>query len=383
MSGRVDPANVAGFANLSAEAQTLVRRVAADRNELERRDGFAGVSTADIGMLAAELHQSADGVEPIAIREAMDFVRANRAELFVLDRARGHMPGDRIPGTRATATIEAKLRGMTNREKASLLVMEYGSSRFVPKSGAVIVNQTHLRSGELGHLQQTVGRYEARNETTLLVAADQEGGRINRLRRMPGYEAVRFPSAGEMQHMTEEQIRAEGEKTGRGLAGAGVNVLLGPVLDVSDPRSLMARMGRSFGDTPEDVVARAGAFAEGVTAAHPGVALIAKHFPGYNVRGNSDVTLVTDSSSLDEIRERARPFFEIQTLDGVMLNSIRYDAFGGEPAVYSPEAVRWIRAELGDVIIMTDDLYASSLLSEEVRAYKEWAIQSHRAGSSG
>jgi beta-glucosidase-like glycosyl hydrolase len=354
------------------------------RQDIANRDGRAGISREDLQRIQTDLAGGVDG-NSAAVQAAFAFVTTRAPALFgidALDMQSGWSVDREVPGAQTTLAIEAKLRSMSVREKAALMVMEYGATSYVPQSGAIIVNHTHLQAGKVDQLQTTAGRYENRHGLPLLIGADQEGGRVNRLRRMPGFASIHFPSPADMTGMTLGQIEAEGEKTGRGLKAAGVNLLLGPVLDVAYPGSLMSKMGRSFGDTAEEVTERAGAFVKGVANANASVALIAKHFPGYNVRGNSDMSVVTDDSTAAEIRDRARPFFEVEGIDGVMLSSIRYSAYGGRPAVFSPELVRMLRERMPDAVVMTDDLYAASLLSTEARAYKEWILQRSRARNS-
>src|SRR5205814_1648038 len=95
-------------------------------------------------------------------------------------------------------------------------------------------------------------------------AADQEGGAVNRLKNFPATAALRFPSPAVMASMDPAAIRAEGVKTGRALAAAGVNCLLGPDFDAADAGTLMDKQGRSFGHTPEQVTERVAAFVAGL-----------------------------------------------------------------------------------------------------------------------
>lgn len=273
----------------------------------------------------------------------------------------------------ALRSVDEQLADMSTHDKVAMLVMEYGSSRYQPKSGSMIVNQTHLNERELGHLSDLASSYEARHGRKLIIATDQEGGKVNRMGRMPGYRGVHFASAKEMQSMSLAEIRSEGKKAGTALAQSSVNMVLGPVLDVADPHSLMDKMQRSFGSNSEEVTTRAQAFIDGLREANPNMTLIAKHYPGYDARGNSDISVVSSHATRAEIAERSRPFDEVKGLDGVMLNSIRYDAYGGEPACFSKELISAFRSKHPDAVVMTDDLYASSLLpSKELRDFKEY-----------
>lgn len=276
---------------------------------------------------------------------------------------------------RGPKDIGAKLASMTTAEKAKLLVMNYGDVNSAPWSGSVIVNQTHLGPETAPKLKRAVATASQRQGAPVLVAADQEGGRVNRMKKLPGYEGVAFPSPGEMQHMTPAQLRAEGAKVGRALKDAGVNMLLGPVLD-SGTGTLMDRQGRSFGATPEQVLARAQPFIDGLREANPNAVLVAKHFPNYSAKGNSDIARVEDPATLAQLRAGAAPFLQTKGLDGVMMNSIRYPNVDNEPACFSPSLIKLARETNPNALIVTDDVAAAGLLSKKAGAFKNYEVVS-------
>jgi beta-N-acetylhexosaminidase len=114
-----------------------------------------------------------------------------------------------------------------------------------------------------------------------LIAVDQEGGRVARL-RAPFTE---WPPMRRIGDLGRAPIaRAVGRALGRELAAAGFNCDFAPVLDVdSNPRNPVIG-DRSFGRDPR-LVARLGvAFAAGLEEA--GVLACGKHFPGH---GDTDL----------------------------------------------------------------------------------------------
>ena len=286
----------------------------------------------------------------------------------------------RAAPTRITTPAQAYARvsEMSVQEKAKLLVMNYGDVHSAPWSGSVIVNQTHLTATGTKQLGQVGALAASRTGATVLVAADQEGGRVNRMKNVPGYENVAFPSPQQMQSMTPAKLKAEGAKVGAALKVAGVNTLLGPVLDAASPGSLMERQGRSFGTTPAEVLERAQPFIDGLREANPNVVLLAKHFPGYDARGNSDISKVEDNSTLDELRARAAPFTQMKGLDGVMINSIRYPKVDGLPACLSPTVIGLIREKNPGALVITDDIAAGGLLSDKSAAFKNYEVSASR-----
>ncbi|MCC6810638.1 MAG: glycoside hydrolase family 3 protein [Deltaproteobacteria bacterium] len=276
-------------------------------------------------------------------------------------------------------TIDAHLAELSRKEKLRILVMAYGDVGVPPDTGAIIVNQTHLTKSGAPALKRAIATSEAKSGAPVLVAADQEGGNINRLRHI---SAVRFPSAAAMKRMELKDIRAEGKKTGEAMAAAGVNTLLGPDLDVARDGTLMDRMQRSFGTTPEEVTTRVTAFVAGLREGNPKLVILGKHFPGYDVRGNSDIARVSDPAPEEVVYGRAEPFFDVPGLDGVMVSSIRYTEIEDVPACFSAKIVAKAREKDKGRVVVTDDLVALSLHSSEIAAYKEYLLARTRGDTT-
>ena len=110
----------------------------------------------------------------------------------------------------------------------------------------------------------------------LLVAVDQEGGRVARLRR----GAVELPSAMALAACDDEDLcERVGLALARDVRRAGATVDFAPVLDVaSDPRNTVIGT-RAFGDDPKHVAHLGSALARGLERG--GVVAVAKHFPGH------------------------------------------------------------------------------------------------------
>lgn len=112
----------------------------------------------------------------------------------------------------------------------------------------------------------------------LLIAVDQEGGKVRRLKESHGFQPL--PSAAQMGAMPADEVRALGLRAGQEMAELGINIDLAPVVDVSRSPSSpgLGDIGRLFGSESATVSRQALAFAEGLSAA--GVIPVLKHFPG-------------------------------------------------------------------------------------------------------
>ncbi len=155
------------------------------------------------------------------------------------------------------------------------------------------------------------------------------------------------------------EAEAWGRRAGLDLASLGVNMSLGPVLDLA-ASGFMAETSRSLGDDPVRVARLARAFARGLGSA--GILAIGKHYPGYGpARGSSDKALLHVDRSPQEIARHQAAFVAASDeLAGVMLANVAFTAYGDVPAILSPELVA--RAHLAGFLTVTDDLAVPSLL---------------------
>ena len=125
-----------------------------------------------------------------------------------------------------------------------------------------------------------------------LIAIDQEGGRVARLRT----DVEELPAMMALAATGDETLAEEaGEQLAFDLRRAGVNVDFAPVLDLAVYRANTVIGARSFGDDPERVTRMAGAFARGLERG--GIVATYKHFPGH---GSTAVDSHLDLPTIDE-----------------------------------------------------------------------------------
>jgi beta-N-acetylhexosaminidase len=105
----------------------------------------------------------------------------------------------------------------------------------------------------------------------LIMAVDQEGGRVNRFEPIVGP----LPSAASLQ--TPADARERGVDDATLLHAYGFNLNLAPVVDVGDANPQLYT--RTFGTDPARVAELAGAYIDGLQASGQ-VTAIPKHFPG-------------------------------------------------------------------------------------------------------
>jgi beta-N-acetylhexosaminidase len=221
-----------------------------------------------------------------------------------------------------------------------------------PNVGAVILFARNFYDAE--QVSALITQIRAARRGDILIAVDQEGGRVQRFQngftRLPA--AAHYAKAPQLARNAGWLMAAE-------LLAVGVDFSFAPVLDVD--AGISAIIGnRAFGEDEQQVAELAHAFMQGMNSA--GMAATGKHFPGHGaVALDSHLTLPVDERDLAAIRARDLVPFQrlIDTgLAAVMLAHVLYPQVDSQPAGFS---VRWIqnilRAEYQfNGVVFSDDL---------------------------
>lgn len=203
----------------------------------------------------------------------------------------------------------------------------------------------------------------------LLVAIDQEGGKVQRLSSENGGRD--YPSAKIVreQHTPQEAFQIYLEMAGE-LAALGLNVNFGPVVDFDRDSAtgrvcpVIGGLERSFGTRTQEIVDYARAFVE----AHRqrGILTSLKHFPGHGLaakdshQGLVDITHTWRESEMEPYRELNASHHA----DMIMVGHLWLGHFdGGYPATLSEHIIHPLLREQMDYqgVIMTDDLHMGAI----------------------
>ena len=215
-------------------------------------------------------------------------------------------------------------------------------------------------------LRKLIDDLRSLSEVEPIITIDQEGGRVSRL-RLIGNEP---PNAQQLRDKGDvDLIRRHGDITGRLLRLFGLNLDLGPVLDISfDDDADNSLRGRCYGKTVEQVVRNAGAFNEAMR--EQGIASCGKHFPGYSAaRSDAHYQLPRIDRRREELDRTELAVFRefVDDVDSMMICHGWYPSFEPEktPATLSRRVVTdLLRNELGfGGLIMTDDLDMGAILT--------------------
>ncbi|RMG98743.1 MAG: beta-N-acetylhexosaminidase, partial [Deltaproteobacteria bacterium] len=250
--------------------------------------------------------------------------------------------------------------------------------------GAGRVGGVVLFSRNVGTVEETRALVEqihraAPPDVPPLVAVDQEGGRVQRL-RAPWTE---FPPMRIVARVGGADAAARvGRALGIECREAGIGWNFAPVVDVDTNPENPVIGDRSFARDPQTVAACGAAFVEAMQAEQ--VAACAKHFPGH---GDTDVDSHLDLPVLRHDRARLDavelPPFRAAVrakVASIMTAHVVFEAVDPKrPATFSPDVLAILREEMGyDGVVVSDDLEMKAV-ADRVPA-REMAEGALRAG---
>jgi beta-N-acetylhexosaminidase len=248
--------------------------------------------------------------------------------------------------------------------------------------GGVIIFGRNVESpAQVRRLTQALqAALRARGHPPLLIAVDQEGGRVARLKA----PFTTFPSASRVGQTGSEQLAySVGEALATELGAVGINMDMAPVLDVLSNPSNQVIGDRAFSTDPQEVARLGTALMRGLHAA--GLLAVGKHFPGHG-----DTWL--DSHVALPVCER--PAVQLNTcellpfqaaiaagLEAIMTAHVIYKAWDSRfPATLSPSILSDVlRGQMGfQGVILSDDLGMAAV--SQAIPWEEVPVQALRAG---
>ena len=238
---------------------------------------------------------------------------------------------------------------------------------------------------ETSALTQSIQNLNTSTDAPLLIAIDQEGGRVSRLRGHP------FPDEGPAMELAGgksddealQQIRSYGETIGESLLRLGINTNFAPVVDILTEPVNTAIGDRAFGTDVDPVCDRAGAFLGGMQA--KGVLGCLKHFPG---QGDAKVDTHEGTATVDlpakMLNDRELvPFRALLNKTAmVMISHCVYPSLDSVEASRSPKIIGGLlRGEMGfRGAVVSDDMVMGAMPSDE-KAWQEAIVESLMAGA--
>ena len=243
-----------------------------------------------------------------------------------------------------------------------------------PNTGAVILFSRNYQSPQ--QVTELTKQIRAARNGPILIAVDQEGGRVQRFRE--GF--TRLPPASAYEN-SPELAEATGWLMATELLSVGVDFSFAPVLDIDCGVSQIIG-DRSFSRDPGLTSKLASLFRKGMNTA--GMAATGKHFPGHGaVAQDSHLTLPIDNRHLEALRAKDfLPFKQLieEGLEGIMPAHVLYPNIDANPAGFSSFWIQQIlRQELKfNGTVFSDDL--SMMGAAFAGGYPERAQLAQQAG---
>lgn len=223
--------------------------------------------------------------------------------------------------------------------------------------GVILFTRNYETPGQLAGLCRDIRHCKG----SLLIAADQEGGRVQRFRK--GFLAL--PPLGEIGAVwdvdPDKAVRmayAHAWLMASEVLAYGLDLSFAPVLDIGHNREVIG--DRAFHTDLEAIKALAERYLQGMHQA--GMAATGKHYPGHGwVKGDSHHELPVDDRPLEVIESADLSVFQQlidKKLDAVMVAHVLYPQVDNVQAGYSPKWCQTILREQQGFkgLVISDDL---------------------------
>ena len=210
----------------------------------------------------------------------------------------------------------------------------------------------------------------------LFIAADFEGPRFNPIKSVltPPPPALTLATTQD-----RDLIVNTGKVVGYQLASSGINMILGPVLDIEESlqgsyNSLLKN--RSFSSNPEGVSRIAAYYIKGLRES--GISVIGKHFPGLGkIDVNPHAGVANFTGSEKDFKQQMAPYYALKDyLNGIMTSHVAVEFLDKKtPATTSKKIIGLIRSDstvtnirslhYDNKLVITDDMGMSSITDYE------------------
>lgn len=246
-----------------------------------------------------------------------------------------------------------------------IMVLTNDPTKVATYAGDGRIGGVGLVDNQAKGIDTKIAAVKAAAKIPLMVASDEEGGTVQRLRGVLGP----LPSARDSaKSMTPGQVEAMWTTYAQSMAGLGLNVDFAPVLDVGYG---VAIVSRSFSDDVEKANTYGAAAIAGINAG--GIIPVVKHWPGIgssSVDPHGGLATVGNLASL-----KAKDFVPFETaikagVRGVMVTHANIpDVTNGVPATVSPAAMKILREDQKFTgVIFTDSLDMGAITTRYTQA---------------
>lgn len=293
-----------------------------------------------------------------------------------------------VPTASAPNTAEELLKTLSLEEKVAQMFIVRCPQKDAANTieqyqfGGYILFARDFKNKTKAQATADIKSYQQAAKVPLLIAVDEEGGKVNRVSLYPSFRDVPFLSpqelyvAGGLPRIKEDTA----EKCAL-LRSLGINLNLAPVCDVStNPDDYI--YSRTFGQDAPQTAEYIKTVVSTMRANKMGSAL--KHFPGYGNNVDTHTGIAIDNRPLAQFRQSDFLPFQSGINAGASVVLVSHNIVTAidpnRPASLSSAAHRILRDELGfQGLIMTDDLSMGAI--REYTGGEEAAVMAVLAGN--
>ncbi len=263
----------------------------------------------------------------------------------------------------AQSCADSLLLTMTSEEKAAQLFIpavyasaDYYNLRKIKDYAEKGIGGILLLKGDAESAKIIADSLRKWSRVPPIVAIDAEWGLGMRLKDAPSFP----PNSRISEDIDEEILYEYGVEMARECRSVGINMVLGPVLDVAGKGSFIKF--RSYGEDPERVAILSIAYARGLESGN--VMSVAKHFPGHGAASGDShkkkPTIERSLNNLDSIDFIPFKRYIEQRLSAIMVGHLAFPAIDPQmlPAAVSKTVITdLLREDLGfSGLVITDAL---------------------------
>lgn len=293
-----------------------------------------------------------------------------------------------VPTASAPNTVEGLLKTLSLEEKVAQMFIVRCPQKDAANTiaqyqfGGYILFARDFKNKTKAQATADIKSYQKAAKVPMLIAVDEEGGKVNRVSLYKAFRDTPFLSPqelyaeGGLPRVKEDTV----EKCAL-LRSLGINLNLAPVCDVStNPDDYI--YSRTFGQDAPQTAEYIKTVVSTMRANKMGSAL--KHFPGYGNNVDTHTGIAIDNRPLAQFRQSDFLPFQsgINAGAGVVLvsHNIVTAIDPNRPASLSSAAHRILRDELGfQGLIMTDDLSMGAI--RDYTGGEEAAVMAVQAGN--
>ena len=246
---------------------------------------------------------------------------------------------------------------------ADIIQRNLGGVILFDRSLATKQDHNNIRSAD--QVKALTATLQGLAHTPLLIAVDQEGGKVRRLKPELGFPATASAAElGQKNDLTLTTIHAA--TTADTLQALGINLNLAPVVDVNSfaDNPVIGRLDRSFSSSPETISAHAGAWIK----AHRTRSVLSclKHFPGHGssrVDSHLGFTDITETWKAEELQPY-KDLIKSGLADAIMTGHLFHRELDPiHPATLSPRIIgKLLCQELQYTgVVISDDLQMKAI----------------------